>query len=165
VYRLFFLQSVLPSFPWAFFSRCSFSNRYHCSLLKCARPKRLPDKFSVNPGVQTSTVSVLCRSNGGGETIQSGWCSHISGSFYANIASRFFFRFGGGRPLHNVQSLIFRNSTVDLAIRFAISRPVVFLKVSITFPVLSNRRSFRSRFLIPLLHCCCARRLIPSVRP
>jgi hypothetical protein len=33
----------------------------------------------------------------------------------------------GGRPLHNVQSLIFQNPTVDLEICFTISSPSVFL--------------------------------------
>jgi hypothetical protein len=77
-----------------------------------------------------------------------------SGFSYADSTSRGFYRSGGGRPLHSAQSLIFRyggggrllrkiqflifsNPTVDLAIRSAISSPVVLLRVSLTFPVLS----------------------------
>jgi hypothetical protein len=44
-------------------------------------------------------------SNSGVKTIPIGWCSHISGSTYTNNASRFFFRFGGSRPVHHVQFL------------------------------------------------------------
>jgi hypothetical protein len=48
-------------------------------------------------------------SNGGGKTIPSGGCSHTFGSSYTNSANKFFF-FRLGRPLHNVQSLIFLHS-------------------------------------------------------
>jgi hypothetical protein len=63
----------------------------------------------------------------GGKITPSGRWSHISCSSYANSATRFCFHFGGVRLLHNIQSLFFRNPTVDLEIRFAIASPVVFL--------------------------------------
>jgi hypothetical protein len=51
-----------------FLPRCSFSVRYHCSLLKVARPKRLIAKVPVGPGVSPlSEVSYLFLT--GGETL------------------------------------------------------------------------------------------------
>jgi hypothetical protein len=50
-----------------------------------------------------------------GETIQSCRCSHISGFSYPKPASRLFFRFGGSRSLHNVQSLISHSGEIDLS--------------------------------------------------
>jgi hypothetical protein len=76
-----------------------------------------------------------------------------------------FLRFRGGRLLHEVQSRIFRNPTVDLPTRFANSSPVVFPFVWITFLMLSRCSSFGSRFLILLLHCyvaCCLLSSVPS---
>jgi hypothetical protein len=90
-----------------------------------------------------------------------GRCPHISGSYSVHD---FFFCFGRGRPLHNVQSWIFCNPIVDLATRSTNSSPVVFPNVWITFLVLSSHSSFGTRSLIPLLHCCGARCLLPSVR-
>jgi hypothetical protein len=43
-----------PSHDCLLFPRCSFSERYHCSLLKAARPKRLTAKVPVDPGVLPS---------------------------------------------------------------------------------------------------------------
>jgi hypothetical protein len=53
-----------------------------------------------------------------------------------------FFRFGGGQPLHRVQSLMSGSPVEDLTIRFSISSPMVFLKI------LSGVLSF-------LRHSCC----------
>jgi hypothetical protein len=64
-----------PLFLW-----CSFFNCYHCSLLKAARPKQLPARVPVDPGV--SPLSCVFFPNSGGKTIPRGWCSHISGSSY-----------------------------------------------------------------------------------
>jgi hypothetical protein len=79
-----------------------------------------------------------------------------------DLHCRVFFCFWGGWPLHNAQSLIFhskggrhflkvqflifRNPTVDLTIHFSISSPVVFLRVSLTFAMLSHCSFFRSHF-------------------
>jgi hypothetical protein len=70
-------------------------------------------------------------------------CSHISGSFYANAACSFCFRFGGCPPLHNSQSMIYRsgggqpfykvqclifcNPLYILVARFTNSSPKIFL--------------------------------------
>jgi hypothetical protein len=97
----------------------------------------------------------------GGYNSLSGWCSHISGPYYVND---FFFRFGGGLPLHKVHFLILRNPTVDLPTRSPNFSPVVFPNVWITFPVLSRRSSFGSPFLVLLLPCCVARCLLRSAR-
>jgi hypothetical protein len=57
-----------------------------------------------------------------------GRCSYISCSL---SECDLFFRFGGGPPLRNVQSPIFRNPTEDPAIRFAfLSNPSDVLSIS-----------------------------------
>jgi hypothetical protein len=91
-------------------------------------------------------LPVFFFSNGGGKTIPSGRCSHIAGSFYAKATNRFFFCFRGGRPLHNVHSLIFRNLLDLLAPCFTNSSPKAFL-------------SNPSDFLPILRHSC---RLVPG---
>jgi hypothetical protein len=72
-------------------------------------------------------------SNGGDKTIPSGRCSHISGSY---SVSDLFFRFGGGRPLHNVQSLILRNPLEVSTICFAIFTLKISYKVFLSVPPL-----------------------------
>jgi hypothetical protein len=54
------------------------------------------------------------------------WQHYIYGSF---SVSHLFFHFGGGRPLHTVQSLIFRSLMDILTICFATSSSIVFLKI------------------------------------
>jgi hypothetical protein len=73
------------------------------------------------------------------------WFSYITGSSSVQFLPPP--HFGGGRLLHKVQFLIFRIPTVDLAIRLAISGLMVLLKVVSSFPVLTSRSIFRSRFL------------------
>jgi hypothetical protein len=75
------------------------------------------------------------------------------------------FRFGGVRPLHNVLTLIFRSLMEGVpTVCFAISRSTVFLKVLLSALLLPRRnRSITPLFLMPLLHSCCAQRLLPSV--
>jgi hypothetical protein len=51
-----------------------------------------------------------------------GWCFYVTGS---SSPCSFFFRFGGGRPLHSVQSLSCRMLTEDPTICFAIFLPTI----------------------------------------
>jgi hypothetical protein len=51
-----------------------------------------------------------------------GRSSHGLGHSYTNSASRYFFCFGGGLPLHNVQFLIFSNA-VDISVALLASQP------------------------------------------
>jgi hypothetical protein len=87
---------------------------------------------------------------GAGISSESGQCCYIYGSY---SVCTLFFRFRRGRPLHNVLALVFRILTEDPAILLANSIPRVSLKFSLTFPLLPKRnRSFRTLFLMPLLH-------------
>jgi hypothetical protein len=67
-YRHFFYSEGcawfhLPS-QGSVFPRCLLSNHSHCSLLKAAHPKRLPDKVPVCPGLsQSSCFSNWWRQN------------------------------------------------------------------------------------------------------
>jgi hypothetical protein len=65
-----------------------------------------------------------------------------------------FFRFGGGRPLHNVQTFIFRMLMQNSTARFAISSPIT-----------KRSCSFKSRPLMLLLHSAFAPRPFLNVRP
>jgi hypothetical protein len=87
------------------------------------------------------------------------WCEpahvyhHHLCSFRGLCFGRLFFRFGGDRPLHNVQSATSRSPVEDLTIRFPISSSTVFLQIlpdALSF----LRRSYRlaPRFLMPILH-------------
>jgi hypothetical protein len=49
------------------------------------------------------------------------------------------FRFGGGRTLHNVQFLMFRNTTDDPSASFPDCRSMAFPTTSTLFPILSSR--------------------------
>jgi hypothetical protein len=62
-----------------------------------------------------------------------------SGEGGDTYSSSLFFRLGGGRVPHNVQSPIFRVLKEDPAIRIAISNRRVCLKVVLTFPLLRSR--------------------------
>jgi hypothetical protein len=94
-YRHFFLRAVpatcvlgFTSLPVARFARCLFFNRSRCSLLKAARPDQIPDKMRPGPGLSPSSCFP-------------GQCSYI---YRPYSVCHLFFRFGGGQPLHNVQS-------------------------------------------------------------
>jgi hypothetical protein len=64
-----------------------------------------------------------------------------------------FFRLGGDRVLHNVQSLIFRSPMEHSTARFATSSPRVCLTALLNALLLPRRScSFRPRFHMPLLH-------------
>jgi hypothetical protein len=54
-----------------------------------------------------------------------GQCFCVTGS--SNTCRFSFFRFGGGPPLHSVQSLSGHRLSEDPTVRFAISSPVIFL--------------------------------------
>jgi hypothetical protein len=87
-----------------------------------------------------------------GQTIQGGQYFHISGFSYVKYASRLFNHFRGSQPLHTVQFLIGSNPTVDLAICFAITSPMVFLKVSaVSFEIFMLTMSQRVFFQVHLL--------------
>jgi hypothetical protein len=86
---------------------------------------------------------------GASNSSECGKCTFIHCSY--SVRS-FFFRFRGSRRLHNVLTLIFRVLAEDAAVLFTISSPRVYLKVSLTFPMLSSRRCcLLLRPLIPLL--------------
>jgi hypothetical protein len=106
-----------------FLPRCLFSKRYHCSVLKAARPNRFPGRV---PLVQVLAIiqSFFFFSKRRAKIIPSDRCSHISGS-YANIASRLFSRTGWGRPLHKVQFPTFRIVIEVPIICFAIFNPKI----------------------------------------
>jgi hypothetical protein len=90
------------------------------------RPERFPTKFSVSPGYHTHPkfsssflslslsqhnhpkfYSLLSHSpNSGCYNSGSGRCSHITGS---SCVCSFFFRLGGGPPLHKLQSIVVVN--------------------------------------------------------
>jgi hypothetical protein len=65
----------------------------------------------------------------------------MSGS-YSNTASSFFFRFGGGLPLHSVHSLVFCVLAKDLAFGFAI------------FAINISYRAFMCILLLPGSNYC-----------
>jgi hypothetical protein len=73
------VTSHLPTSCLDFSLQWLLSSRYHCSLLKATRPKQLPDKVPVDQVYQHHPVFFF--SNGGGKTIPSGQCSHISSSY------------------------------------------------------------------------------------
>jgi hypothetical protein len=97
------------------------------------------------------------------------------------------FRFGGGRPLHNVQFLMFRNTTDDPYTSFLNCRSMAFPKTSVLFPILSSRGcclllhppllltvflcflrcrgSSTSRLCMPFSHSWPFHRLFSSVHP
>jgi hypothetical protein len=114
------------------------ANHYYSSLLMCARPEWHPDTVRSIPSALLFFFLYLSLSIVGGHFF------YITGS---RSTRRFFLRFGGGRPLRNVQHFILRIATVDLAIRLPISSLVVLLKVVSRFPLISSRSFFRSRFL------------------
>lgn len=89
---------------------------------------------------------------------------NITGTSYTKYVSLFFNCFRGDRPLQNIQFLIGSNATADLAICFAISSPVVFLKF-LQIPSFPSHQSLRSHFLIPLLRRYCACCLVLSICP
>jgi hypothetical protein len=70
-----------------------------------------------------------------------------------------FICFRGGRPLHNVQSLIFCSSMENSTAHFATSSPKVFLTVLLNASCFLDVAAPLN--LSPLFHCC----LLSSVRP
>jgi hypothetical protein len=79
-------------------------------------------------------------------TLLVGSSSVLEGANPLHNAQFLIFRSRGDRLLHKVQFLIFCNPAVDLSILFTISSLLVFLRVLLTFPVLTCRSFFRSRF-------------------
>jgi hypothetical protein len=77
--------------------------------LRTARPERFHYKVPISPGSHHYPKFFFSKRRG--KIIPSGEGSHISGFSYANIANNAsrFFRFEGGRPLHNVRSLYSRS--------------------------------------------------------
>jgi hypothetical protein len=119
----------------------SLSNHCHRSLLTCTRPKWHPIKSCLLL-LSVAVGSVLLHSR-----------------FVLSVQLFFFFRFGGGRPLHKVQSLILCIPTVHLAIRFTISSPVDFLSSSSDALSILRYRShlIPELFICPLSCSCCLR--------
>jgi hypothetical protein len=81
----------------------------------------LPPYVPSSRATPDEVLSISSLSNCGGR------CFYMTGS--SSLCSFFFFHFGEGRPLHNVQFLIFSNPTDDPFSRFANFsniRPVVF---------------------------------------
>jgi hypothetical protein len=137
-----------PSFLWFSFIRGDHSpTATSAPSLRPACPERFPNKFSVSLGYYnhpkftsfslfSNTIipsfliflsfSLTHTHNSGGCNLWSGRYSHLSSSYSVRD---FFFHFGGGRPLHKVQSFVFRIPTTDLAVRSAISSLLVFLKI------------------------------------
>jgi hypothetical protein len=113
-----------------FSSECLLSIHYHLSHLTCARPKRHPIRF--DQFLQRSFFFLSSTVSGGRYL----YTLYITGS---RSIRRFFFRFGGGRTFYKVQSLILCSPTVDLAVGFPNSSPMVFPKTSLLFPMLSSR--------------------------
>jgi hypothetical protein len=105
---------------------------------------------------------------GAGKTSERGRCSYISSSYSVRSP---FFRFGGGRPLHDASTPIFRISTEDPAANLTTTSAKVCLGASLTFLFMNvfffPRCSccFGLRFLMPLLHFCSARCLISNLGP
>jgi hypothetical protein len=134
-YHHFFLQGLrLVS------SSCGlvlFSNHSHRSLLKVVCLERLPDKVPVDPAVSQPCAFLSKR---WGQTILSGWCSHISSSSYAsegaNLSTMFSYCF-------------FCNWAEDLAVHFMNSNPRVLLN-----SLLLRSCCLRPLFLIPFLCSC-----------
>jgi hypothetical protein len=119
----------------------------------------------VDSGVLPSSCVFLLFPKRRGKTTSSGRCSHTSGSSYTKAASRFLFLFGGGRLLHNVQSLILRNPTEDSAIRLAISSLKVFPNIRpAVFSIWRPNCRLVSRSLLPLLRFGFGWRLLPNGR-
>jgi hypothetical protein len=71
------------------FLRCLLCSRFYCSFLKASRPERLPNKLSVDPGLSPSSRALVFP--------------------VPTLVCSLFFRFGGDRLFHNVQSLIFES--------------------------------------------------------
>jgi hypothetical protein len=100
---------------------------------------------------------------GAGKNSENGQCSYISGSYFV---CSLFFRFGGGRLLHNVQSINFRSLIEVRTICFATSSSTLYLKVLLSVLLLLRyNRSFRPWFLMPLLHSGCAQHPFPNICP
>jgi hypothetical protein len=129
------LWSVSPSFPWLCFQQCILSNRSRCSHIKATRPERLPDKVQVRPDLSPPPSF----SDRKGENYLEWPVSYISGSYFV---CSLFLRFGGGQPLHNVPSLVFRNPLEIPATSFTISSPKICLTVLL------------NALLLPRCSCC-----------
>jgi hypothetical protein len=100
---------------------------------------------------------------GAGKTTWIARCSHNSGSY--SVCS-LFLRFGGCRPLHNIQTFIFRSLMEVPTVCFRISSSTFGPKVLLNALLLpSSSRSCKSRSLISLLHSWLVRCLLSSVRP
>jgi hypothetical protein len=154
---LWCLQSVSPFSPVARISQRLLWNCSHFSLLKAGHPERLPDKVPVSPGLLPLSFFQSVRA----KVPESGQCSYISGSY--SVCSPFF-HFRGDRPLHNVQSHIFRSLMEVLTICFVTSSSVVFQKVLLNVLLLPRcNHSFRPWFLMLLLYSGYARRLFPNI--
>jgi hypothetical protein len=119
-----------------------------------------------------------------GKRFESGQCSSVSGSY--SVCS-LFFHFGGGQPLHNVQSLIFCSLMEVLTVFFANSNlwvcplasynvsllprhgshlllhPLMLLPVILSFLRCSCHLALR--FLMPLLHSGLFHRLFSDISP
>jgi hypothetical protein len=100
---------------------------------------------------------------GAAKSSKSGECSYIYSSY---SVCHLFFCFGGGRPLHNVQLLIFHNLMEVWTVCFAISSSMVFLKIlPNVLSFLRHSCSFNSQSLILLMHSGCAKHLFLSLHP
>jgi hypothetical protein len=97
-FRIAYQCITIPSFPSVLTVRFLYGDLSPTALtapsLGAARPERLPYEVPVSHG--TLSWSEAFPPNGGGKTIPSDPCSHISRSSTANSASRFFALFGGG---------------------------------------------------------------------
>jgi hypothetical protein len=135
-------------FPLVFFS----SSRVVVITLQPLPP--LPPYVRLSRATPNKVLSITSFSSGG---------AGASTLLDPPLCAVYFFRFGGGRPLHKVQFLILCSPKVHLAILFAISSPKVFLSSS--SDALSILR--RSSHLIPELlirslpRSCCLRPLSP----
>jgi hypothetical protein len=134
-----------------------FSNRYHSSLFKCARPERHPPKVrSIQVHHLHPKFLSFPLSRGGGETIPRGRCFYFIG--FCSMCS-FYFRFGRGRPS---TSSCFSPSTTRWASRLLASQILALrsscgsCRLVLLFPdetaVLSSTLRCRSRdTLLPLV--------------
>jgi hypothetical protein len=92
--------------PVARFSRCLLSNPFRCSLLKTDSPERLPDKVRAGPSLSPSSFFLSVRAK---------VPRVVDAPIFMVLMLLLvvsFFRFGGGRPLHDVLTFIFRDSSL-----------------------------------------------------
>lgn len=114
----------LTILPVAWFSWCLLPNCSHCSIFKAAHPQQLPDKVPVSPVVPPWA----CFRHWWGQKFWE-WSVLLCLFLLLHCKWSLLSFQGGGRPLHNVQALIFLFLTEDPTVHFMISSPVIFPKI------------------------------------